>query len=76
MVNLPKGLIHSWPINSIENKFVNIEVKCECVLCSPNFVEESEGRKTYDYVILLGSISCNKRGSIKKSPTKLICSGK
>ena len=54
MVNLPKGLIHSWPINSIENKFVNIEVKCECVLCSPNFVEESEGRKIYDYVILLG----------------------
>ena len=38
----------------IENKFINIKVKCKCVLCALNFVEEREGKKTYEYVILLG----------------------
>ena len=38
----------------IENKFVNIKVKRKCVLCTPNFVEEREENKTYEYVILLG----------------------
>ena len=29
----------------IENKFINIKVKCKCVLCALNFVEEREGKK-------------------------------
>ena len=29
----------------IENKFVNIKVKCKCVLCTPDFIEEKEGKK-------------------------------
>ena len=29
-------------------------MKCMYVLCSPNFVEEREGKKTQGYVILLG----------------------
>ena len=33
------------PTHSIENKFVNIKVKCKCVLCNSNFLEEREGRK-------------------------------
>ena len=31
------------PTHSIENKFVNIKVKCKCVLCNSNFLEEREG---------------------------------
>ena len=48
------GLQTSRAHNSIENKFVNIKVKCKCVQCSLNFVEEREEKKTYEYVILLG----------------------
>ena len=29
-------------------------MKCKYTLCSPNFVEEREEKKIYDYVILLG----------------------
>ena len=28
-------------------------MKRKCILCSPNFVEEREGKKTYEYIILL-----------------------
>ena len=33
------------PTHTIENEFVNIKVKCKCVLCNSNFLEEREGGK-------------------------------
>ena len=38
--NNDKNLIHS-----IKIKFVNIKVKCKCVLCGPNFEGKREGKK-------------------------------
>ena len=29
-------------------------MKCKYVLCNPNFAEKKEGKKPYEYVILLG----------------------
>ena len=49
-------IVNKYLIHSIENKFANIKVKCKCVLCSPNFIGEKEGKKTYEYAILLGQI--------------------
>ena len=43
-------------MTKIKNKCVNIKAKCKCVLCSPNFIGERKGKKTYEYVILLGKI--------------------
>ena len=40
----------------MENKFANIKVKCKCVLCCLNFIGKREGKKTYEYIILLGQI--------------------
>ena len=39
-----KNISNYYLIHSIENKFVNIKVKCKGVICSPNFVGE-RGKK-------------------------------
>ena len=56
MTKIKNNYIVNYFIHSIENKFVNIKVKCKCILCSPNFIGEIEEKKTYEYVILLGQI--------------------
>ena len=40
-----KKIVDQYFIHSIDNKFINIKVECKCVLCSPNFVREREGKK-------------------------------
>ena len=42
----------NFPTHSIENKFVNIKVKCKGVICSPNFVGERGKNKLMNMLFI------------------------